>query len=296
MPVERELRAGRDRPARPAVGIPPAHETHRMSSESWAIAVLCLYAAVAVGLVLRDKRRSRAAWPLWALYVTERVYVPLMFRWRANRRSPLPEEGPALILANHRSPVDPLMIWMNHHLDYRTGLVRPISFLMAREYYHVRGIQWICEANQSIPVDRDGQDMGGAREALARLKRGDLVGVFPEGRIHEGPGMGPWSPGIAWLALRSQVPVLPVWIAGTLPPVTMVYPFRTPTRVRVTFGDPIDLSAYRGRRITQPLLREVTDLLMRRVGELGGLPPESLPLSGREPVAGFVGPSDRATG
>jgi hypothetical protein len=51
----------------------------------------------------------------------------------------------------------------------------------------------------------------------------------------------------------------------------MVAPFYTRCRVRVTYGDPIDLSAYYDRKRTRTLLRDVTDLLMRRLAELGGV-------------------------
>jgi hypothetical protein len=54
---------------------------------------------------------------------------------------------------------------------------------------------------------------------------------------------------------------------------TMIAALYTFTRVRVVYGDPIDLSAYYGKRISQELLKEVTDFLMRRLAELGGLKP-----------------------
>ena len=50
------------------------------------------------------------------LYVVNRLYCILRCHWRANRRCPFPDDGPALIVANHRSPVDPMLVWMNHHL------------------------------------------------------------------------------------------------------------------------------------------------------------------------------------
>src|SRR6185437_1256016 len=129
---------------------------------------------------------------------------------------------------------------------------------------------WVCEHMQSIPVDRHGRDMKPAHAALERLKQGHLLGVFPEGKINAGEGVLEGDPGIAWLALRAKVPVYPVYIHNSPRPITMLQPFYTPARVRVKYGQAIDLSAYYGQPKTQKVLIEVTDLLMRRLAELGG--------------------------
>ncbi len=75
---------------------------------------------------------------------------------------------------------------MNNHLGARPRRCRVIGFLMAREYYEIPGLTWIGRAMQCIAVNREGKDMRPAREALERLRRGDLIGVFPEGGINEG--------------------------------------------------------------------------------------------------------------
>jgi 1-acyl-sn-glycerol-3-phosphate acyltransferase len=228
-----------------------------------------MYFVVAVVVILYQACRSRSGWNLWWIYILERFYVPLVFRWRSNRRCPFPDEGSAIILANHRSPVDPLLIWMQHHLSRPSGRIRPISFLTAREYCELGGfIGWLCKNFNSSPVNRDGRDMGSVREALRRLKNGELVGVFPEGGINKGEGLRPGNPGVAWLALHSKVPVYPIYVQGAPQGQSMIEPFYSFSRVRVVYGDPIDLSPYYGRKTSPELLQEVTDLMMRRLGEL----------------------------
>ncbi len=244
-----------------------------MTPDSSAILVLVIYLAIGAGIVVWRFRRSGMEPSTWFLWGVERLYVPFMFHWRANRRCPFPAKGGALILANHRSPVDPLLIWMNNHLGERHRKCRVIGFLMAREYYEIPGLKWIGRATQCIAVDREGKDMRPAREALERLRRGDLIGVFPEGGINDQQALREGDTGIAWLALHAQVPVFPVFLrdspSGTQ---NMVAPFYTRCRVTVTYGDPIDLSAYYKRKRTRTLLREVTDLLMRQLAALGGVP------------------------
>ncbi|NOX53435.1 MAG: 1-acyl-sn-glycerol-3-phosphate acyltransferase [Planctomycetes bacterium] len=244
-----------------------------MDADLWGLIALGLYALVAGAIVFIQPARCPEGWAIWWLYVVHRLYVPNVFHWRANGRCPFPPEGPAIIIANHRSPVDPLMIWMNHHLTPRgKGPIRVIGFVMAREYYEQPGvIGWICRAMQSIPIERDGKDVQGTRQALKRLKEGKLLGIFPEGGINTGPGLREADVGVAWLALTSRAPVYPVFLHGTPQRTSMTAPFYTFSRVRVSYGEPVDLSAYYGRRKNHELLREVTDLLMQRLAETGGL-------------------------
>jgi 1-acyl-sn-glycerol-3-phosphate acyltransferase len=134
--------------------------------------------------------------------------------------------------------------------------------------------------------------MASAREALRRLQAGKLVAVFPEGGINLGKGLREASPGIAWLALRAKVPVYPVFIHGSPQGTDMVEPFLGTARVRVIYGDPIDLSGYEGQRKSHELLAEVTDLLMRRLAELGGVSYGK----GDSPENGETLPFEQATG
>ncbi|HET6323200.1 MAG TPA: lysophospholipid acyltransferase family protein [Planctomycetaceae bacterium] len=268
-----------------------------MTPDSSARLVLLSYLAIGVGIVVWQFRRSGLGLSTWFLWVVERLYVPFMFHWRANRRCPFPGEEGALILANHRSPVDPLLIWMNNHLGERPRRCRVTGFLMAREYYDIPGLTWVGRAMQCIPVCREGKDMRPAREALERLKRGDLIGVFPEGGINEETALREGDTGIAWLALHAQVPVFPVFLRDSPTSENMVKPFYTRCRVKVVYGEPIDLSAYYDQKRTRTLLREVTDLLMRRLAELGGVSyAPDLPVAGRVNTTDPSHDVPRATG
>lgn len=241
-----------------------------MSPELSAQLTIATFSAIALGLVARDIRRDGLGWRLWFLYFLQRTYGAFFFHPRFNKRCPFPDEGPALIIANHRSPVDPLMVWMNHHLAQPSRRIRNIRFMMAREYLDVKGVGWITRVAKVIPASRDGRDSGPAREALRALKQGDLIGLFPEGRINTGVDLLEASPGIAWLALKSQVPVYPVFLQGT-PQGGMVDSFCRFSRVRVIYGDPIDLSQFEGRKANQELLREATAVMMQHLAALGGV-------------------------
>lgn len=274
-----------------------------MESEVAAVLTLAVYFAVAVGLVVRNIRRCRDGWGVWLLYVTQRLYSGLIFRWRCNNGPcPLPADGGGLVVANHRSPVDPMMVWTNHHFRGDAGRsrdVRVIGFLTASEYCNIPGMRWLVRTMQSIPVDRDGKDMAPTREALRRLKNGELVGIFPEGGINWESRLRAANPGVAFLALKAQVPVYPVFIhEAPQPKSSMVEPFISRSRVRVTYGKPIDLSVFHGKKKTPELLNEVTDLIMSRLAETGGVDytPTGMDveLGDDQPVARNVGKEQRS--
>lgn len=262
-----------------------------MTPDNAAIAVLCLYAAVAVAAVLWQILRCPAGPMIWWLYVGERLACGLLWHVRGrspdgrSMRCPFPQDSAALIVANHRSPADPVLLWQNHHLSGPRRRVRPISFLMAREFYEDKRLNWFYRAMRSIPVNRGGSDAAAVRQTLGHLKAGDLVGIFPEGGINHGPpGLRAANPGVAFLALSTNAPVYPVYIDGAPVGETMVKSVLRSSRTRLVYGDPIDLASYRGRKKSQELLREVTDVIMNAVADLGrvayaGTPgPEELPV------------------
>ncbi|MDF1745547.1 MAG: lysophospholipid acyltransferase family protein [Gimesia sp.] len=241
-----------------------------MNPEIAGILTLVLYASVALSIMVYQAVKLPDGWRAWILFVIARVYGPGLWGIKANRRCPFPGDSAAIIIANHRSPADPLILWCNSHLGNPEKTMRCISFLMAREYYELPGlVGWIARAMHSIPVDRDGRDVVPVREALRKLKQGDLIGVFPEGGIQDTRPIGESNSGIAFLALRSKAPVYPVYINNSPRGKNMIAPFYSRAETSLVYGEPIDLSAWYDRRASREVLEEVTTLMMERLAELG---------------------------
>jgi glycerol-3-phosphate dehydrogenase (NAD(P)+) len=122
-------------------------------------------------------------------------------------REHIPEDGPLLLAANHRSFLDPFVIG--------TMLRRPVYYMAKRELFERRWQGRILNALGAFPVDRGAGDAGAMDAARAILARGDCVVVFPEGtRVRPGP-LGAPKRGIGRLALEAGVPVVPVAVLGT---------------------------------------------------------------------------------
>jgi 1-acyl-sn-glycerol-3-phosphate acyltransferase len=107
---------------------------------------------------------------------------------------------------------------------------------MAREYYEIPGLKTILRNLGMIPVARNGRDMSAMREAMRTLHNGQVLGVFPEGRIETSRELLPFQTGVAMLAIKTGVPVFPAYLDGTQRGLEMLPAFFQPQHASVRFG------------------------------------------------------------
>ena len=241
------------------------------------VPALIVVAIVTIGLILWRAAICGAGWRAWVCYQIAHLHGLLITRCSATNACTYPEHGPAIIVANHSSPLDPMLLWFRHYSLFRVPRLRVIGFLTAKEYCVRRGIVgWVCRSMQSIPVERSGHDMAPLRAALRRLQAGHLVGIFPEGRLNvtsPDEQLLPGGTGVAWLAMRSGAPVIPVFIRNSPRAESMVRAFFTRTRSTRTFGQPIEFSRGVDKKPDHRELTENAGLIMQRLAELGGIRP-----------------------
>lgn len=112
--------------------------------------------------------------------------------------------GPLIVVANHASGVDPLLIQSILPFEPR--------WMMAADMRHPMG-EWLWAFGRIIFVDRANSDPAGVREALRHLAGGGVLGLFPEGGIEREPRtLRPFQPGVGLLIRRSGARVLPIVI------------------------------------------------------------------------------------
>ena len=149
------------------------------------------------------------------------------------RRPPqLPRIGPAILVCNHVSGLDPLFI--------QSCCPRLVIWMMAREYYDVKPLGFVFRAIEAIPVERSGRDLHATRSALRALHDGKILGIFPEGRIETTREMLPFQTGVALMAIKANVPVYPAYIDGTQRGKEMKEAFSRPRKAIVAFGPPVE--------------------------------------------------------
>jgi 1-acyl-sn-glycerol-3-phosphate acyltransferase len=183
----------------------------------------------------------------------------LALRLRVSGQANIPLHGPLLMLANHESYLDPMLIG--------TCSPRHVTYL-ARHTLFRGAFGKLLTSLRSVPIDQDGVGRAGLVTIINELQRGRAVLVFPEGtRTHDGT-MQPLKPGIALLINRTKAPVLPVGVAGTYDawPLWRKLPHLAPLGlagsgrrgVSVVFGKPIEAARFAGRPRDE-MLKDVAD-------------------------------------
>jgi 1-acyl-sn-glycerol-3-phosphate acyltransferase len=159
-----------------------------------------------------------------------RIYHDLTVR----TPSPLPLRGPAILICNHTSGLDPVLI--------QSVCPRVIVWMMAKEYYEIRPLKPFFKLLEAIPVDRAARDTGSMRSALRALQDGRLLGIFPEGRISTIKGeLLSFQSGVAQIAIKTGVPVYPVFLDGTQYGVSNMAPaFIHRQRATLRFGPAVE--------------------------------------------------------
>lgn len=224
----------------------------------WVLTALALVMALVSIQWLRSGLGLHEYLALGVVY----LYARLWHSCRYNGPAPLPARGPAILVSNHTCSADPAFL--------TGGCARPLCFLVAGEFYRgpllCRLFNWLgC-----VPVQRNGRDARSVRLSLKRLTEERVLCIFPEGGLSNAGRGRPRraKAGVALLALRSRVPVFPARIEGG-PQTSKILPaWLGHSRVRVTFGQALDLSEFYDRPIDRKLLEEVTRAIMSRIASL----------------------------
>lgn len=194
----------------------------------------------------------------WVLIAANRLYCRLMFRVSIPAVPPLPMSGPVLLVSDHTSLTDPLVL-------YATA-GRPIRFLMAREFYDLPVLNRIFTLYGCIPISRGRFEVAPVRALLHALAQGDVIGIFPEGGIDKYRKEEGYE-GIGFVALKSAAPVVPVSIAWDRPrPSSLLRAMVTPARATVRCGAPIVFS--QGTEDSHEQARAATDRIVEAIRDL----------------------------
>lgn len=149
----------------------------------------------------------------WIVYFGTKFLSFLFFPVEVIGRENIPREGAFLLASNHVSYLDPMV------MGIVTG--RRINFMAKDELFLNPILGYILKKLWAFPIKRNTADKKALRECLHRISQGLPVLLFPEGTRHGNPGEKKIEAGVGFLALKANVPVVPVYIDGSqkvLPP------------------------------------------------------------------------------
>ena len=182
-----------------------------------------------------------------------RPFYNLFWPSKVTGEENIPDEGGFILCSNHVHMRDPLFLAVRLPKRHFTFLAKAELFKNP-----ILGFLIGDKGLGAIPISRGHSDLGAIREALKTIANGHGLGIFPQGTRSRDNTPTPMLTGTALIAIRANVPVLPVYIDA---------PYRRFHHVDIRVGKPIDLSDL-GRRCDSATMEEVTHRIEKAVWEL----------------------------
>jgi 1-acyl-sn-glycerol-3-phosphate acyltransferase len=194
------------------------------------------------------------------------VGLTLLFSLRIQGRRRIPRRGPVLLIANHQSFLDPILVGVTapRHLCY-----------LARKSLFKGKFGGLIRSLHAVPIDQEGVSKEGLRTILQLLEQGEAVVVFPEGTRTPNGELQPLKPGIQLLIRRTRAPIVPVGIAGAfqalpywkkVPKLAPLLMPATRSTLAVSVGEPLDgerLAGLPREQLLAELLEELREVQER---------------------------------
>ena len=231
-----------------------------------------------------ERSRPSIFWVLAGLILP---IVGLMARFTVTDRQKFPRTGAYVVAPNHYSEIDPVMIGA---VTWKLG--RMPRFLAKGSLFRVPVVGWFLRKSGQIPVERSNARGNASLVAAEKLvDSGGVIIIYPEGSLTRDPDLWPMrgKTGAARMALEHDIPVIPVAHWGTqqvMARYSKKISFFPPKKIAVKIGDPVDLSAFRGRNLDAATLNEATTVIMDSITAL------LADLRGEEPPAERWNPAE----
>jgi len=199
--------------------------------------------------------------PEFAMRLLIWLLVHTMYRIDRTDLDKIPDEGPAILVCNHVSFVDALVL---------AGCIRrPIRFVMHYRIFQLPILSFVFKTANTIPIAGKSEDPEMMQQAFDEisnaLREGELVCIFPEGKITDDGELSTFKSGVMWALERDQVPVIPLALRGLWgsffsraygSAMSRLFPRGMLSRLELVAGDPIEASA-----VTPELLQQKVEQL-----------------------------------
>ncbi len=178
-----------------------------------------------------------------------RAILHTLYRVKFVGEKKLPEEGPFLLCANHRSIVDIPIVG-----TYSKS--RWVYFMSKKELWDKKFSRFFMNLMDAFPVDRGKGDIGSIKKALWHLRKGNVIAIFPQGTREKAGEKLPARKGAAMLAAMSEAQIIPMYIKG------VIKPFK---KIIVYVGKPFSLGLQKRVKYSRETYEEKSQEIMRRI-------------------------------
>ena len=176
------------------------------------------------------------------------IFNVIVFRVKCVGQENIQNKGAYIICANHTSNWDaPILV---------SNLKRKVYVMAKAELFKNKFIKWLGDKCCVFPVKRGMRDIESIKYSLKLLKDGEILVIFPEGTRKGLEKNGKAQNGVAYTAIRTGVPVIPVGIQGEMKP------FR---KVKLNIGEPLDFSQYKSNKPEKEILDKVSKEIMDNI-------------------------------
>jgi len=176
-------------------------------------------------------------------------------RWKVRGADNVPQKGPAVIVSNHLSLWDPLVVG--------AAVKRRVYFMAKAELFRYPLVGIIVRSWGAFPVKRGRLDREALKNAMRVLQRGDVLGIFPEGRRSVTGKLQEFKPGAVSLAVKYGAPIVPVGLIGTKKIFYRGW-FRS---FEVNIGEPIPTKEFKNKDAD---IEKLNRMVWEKVAELSG--------------------------
>jgi len=159
------------------------------------------------------------------------IIFKIFFGLRISGSENLPKSGPFILVANHSSIFDGFIL---------VSSIKPkITFLSAAYLFKMRFYGFILRIVGAIPIQRNGSDISALKKSIKILKQSGILGIFPEGKIKNETDDFSAKAGAAYLAVKTDVPIIPLAIKGADKVLPAGKKWPNFSRIEVRIGKPI---------------------------------------------------------
>ncbi|MBI5879347.1 MAG: 1-acyl-sn-glycerol-3-phosphate acyltransferase [Chloroflexi bacterium] len=195
------------------------------------------------------------------------IYFTVFHRWRVEGVDNIPAHGPALLIINHVSSLEPVAAFpLCLRLKQAPGVT--VFIAAKRELFNRPWLARICRSLGLFPLDRERIDPAAVRTILGILKDGHMLAIAPEGTRSSNGQLQAFQPVLAKLAATRRVPILPVGVIGAEKAMPVGARLPKPVQIIIRVGPVFELSEFYGKQMTDEEQVQAAMVMRAHVAEL----------------------------